>query len=41
MIVLDREEIYDPLRQNIWCFKHVDDIVEGVVLSQALLKSEL
>ena len=29
---LDKEEIYDPSRQNIWCFKHVDDIVEGVVL---------
>ena len=33
MIILDREEIYDPLVQNIWCFKHVDDIVEGVVLN--------
>ena len=33
MIILDREEIYDPLMQNIWCFKHVDDIVEGVVLN--------
>ena len=31
-IVLDREEVYDPAQQNIWCFKHVDDIVEGVKL---------
>ena len=22
----DREETYDPQLQNIWCFKHVDDI---------------
>ena len=36
MIILDREEIYDPLMQNIWCFKHVDDIVEGVVLNLSI-----
>lgn len=30
---LDKEESYDPSQQNIWCFKHVDDIVEGVVLN--------
>lgn len=30
---LDHEEIYDPSRQNIWCFKHVDDIVEGTLLN--------
>ena len=29
---LDREEIYNPEQQNIWCFKHVDDIVEGMML---------
>lgn len=31
-IILDREEIYDPKTQNVWPFKHVDDIVEGVKL---------
>lgn len=31
-IILDHEEVYDPKRQNVWCFKHVDDIVEGVKL---------
>ena len=31
-IVLDREEVYDPKTQNVWCFKRVDDIVEGVKL---------
>lgn len=32
-LVLDREETYDPLQQKIWCFKHVDDIVEGMLLN--------
>lgn len=31
-IVLDREEVYNPALQPIWCFKHVDDIVEGIKL---------
>lgn len=31
-IILDREEVYDPKAQNVWPFKHVDDIVEGVKL---------
>lgn len=31
-IILDREEVYDPTIQNVWPFKHVDDIVEGVKL---------
>lgn len=31
-IVLDREEAYDPMTQNVWPFKHVDDIVEGIKL---------
>lgn len=31
-IVLDREEIYDPKQLNVWSFKHVDDIVEGMRL---------
>lgn len=31
-IVLDREEVYDPKAQNVWPFKHVDDIVEGIKL---------
>ena len=31
-IVLDREEVYDPNIHNVWCFKRVDDIVEGVKL---------
>lgn len=31
-IVLDREEVYDPKTQNVWPFKHVDDIVEGIKL---------
>ena len=31
-IVLDLEEVYDPKIQNIWCFKHVNDIVEGMKL---------
>lgn len=32
-LILDCEEIYDPLQQSIWCFKHVDDIVEGITLN--------
>ena len=31
-IILDHEEVYDPKSQNVWCFKHVDDIVEGIKL---------
>lgn len=31
-IILDQEEVYDPTVQNVWPFKHVDDIVEGVKL---------
>lgn len=31
-IVLDRVEAYNPAKQNVWPFKHVDDIVEGVKL---------
>lgn len=31
-IILDHEEVYDPKIQNVWCFKHVDDIVEGIKL---------
>lgn len=30
--ILDHEEVYDPTKQTIWPFKHVDDIVEGVKL---------
>ena len=30
--ILDREEVYDPTVQNVWPFKHVDDIVEGIKL---------
>ncbi len=32
-LILDKEEIYDPREQKIWCFKHVDDIVEGTLLN--------
>lgn len=32
-IILDREEVYDPTIQNVWPFKHVDDIVEGIKLN--------
>ena len=32
-LIFDRKETYDPQSQNIWCFKHVDDIVEGMVLN--------
>lgn len=31
-IILDHEEVYDPTVQNVWTFKHVDDIVEGIKL---------
>ena len=31
-LVFDRTEVYDPKTQRIWCFKHVDDIVEGLKL---------
>lgn len=31
-IILDRKEVYDPMTQNVWPFKHVDDIVEGIKL---------
>ena len=31
-IILDREEVYNPKELNVWCFKHVDDMVEGVKL---------
>ena len=31
-IILDHEEVYDPKQQNVWPFKHVDDIVEGMKL---------
>lgn len=31
-VVLDRVEVYDPKTQNVWPFKHVDDIVEGIKL---------
>lgn len=31
-IILDHEEVYNPKIQNVWCFKHVDDIVEGIKL---------
>ena len=31
-IILDREEVYDPKIQNVWPFKHVDDIVKGIKL---------
>lgn len=31
-IILDHEEVYDPKAQNVWPFKHVDDIVEGIKL---------
>lgn len=32
-IILDQEEVYDPKAQNVWPFKHVDDIVEGIKLN--------
>ena len=32
-IILDHEEVYDPTVQNVWPFKHVDDIVEGIKLN--------
>lgn len=32
-LTLDREEVYDPKKVNVWCFKHIDDIVEGVKLN--------
>ena len=31
-IILDREEAYDAKTQNVWPFKHVNDIVEGIKL---------
>ena len=31
-VILDHEETYDPSIQNVWPFKHVDDIVEGIKL---------
>ena len=31
-IILDHEEVYNPKVQNVWPFKHVDDIVEGIKL---------
>ena len=31
-IILDHEEVYDPKIQNVWPFKHVDDIVEEIKL---------
>lgn len=31
-IILDHEVVYDPTKQTIWPFKHVDDIVEGIKL---------
>lgn len=31
-IILDHEEVYDPSIQNVWPFKHVDDIVNGIKL---------
>lgn len=31
-IILDHEEVYNPTYQNVWPFKHVDDIVECVKL---------
>lgn len=31
-IILDQEEVYDPKTQNVWPFKRVDDIVEGIKL---------
>ncbi|MBD5353044.1 MAG: NADAR family protein [Bacteroides sp.] len=31
-IILDHEEVYNPSIQNVWPFKHVDDIVEGIKL---------
>lgn len=31
-IILDREEVYNPSEVNVWPFKHVDDIVEGIRL---------
>lgn len=31
-IILDQEEVYDPKIQNVWPFKCVDDIVEGIKL---------
>lgn len=31
-IILDQEEVYDPKIQNVWPFKRVDDIVEGIKL---------
>lgn len=32
-LTLDHEEVYNPEQLNIWPFKHVDDIVEGMTLS--------
>lgn len=31
-IGLDRDEVYDATALDIWAFKHVDDIVEGIKL---------
>ena len=31
-IILDRAEAYDASELNVWPFKHVDDIVEGIKL---------
>lgn len=31
-IILGHEEVYDPSIQNVWPFKHVDDIVNGLKL---------
>lgn len=31
-VVLDRIEAYDPTIQTVWPFKHVNDIVEGIML---------
>lgn len=32
-IILDREQVYVTKIQNVWPFKHVDDIIEGVKLN--------
>lgn len=32
-IILDREEVYDPQKVNLWFFHRVDDIVEGFLLN--------
>lgn len=32
-LILDQEETYDPQTQKIWCFKHINDIVEGTLLN--------